>query len=74
MVIAIGTIVMGFLFKEKKLRIGGLILTLSVGAKLALYDFPGAATTEKMILFMVAGVIVLAISAIYIALEKSLSE
>lgn len=74
MVIAIGTIVMGFLFKEKKLRIGGLILTLSVCAKLALYDFPGAATTEKMILFMVAGVIVLAISAIYIALEKSLSE
>lgn len=74
MVIAIGTIVTGFLFKEKKLRIGGLALTLSVCGKLVLYDFPGAASTEKMILFMVAGIIVLAISGIYIALEKSLSE
>ena len=73
MVIAIAAVVTGFILKEKKLRIGGLVLTLAVCGKIALYDFPGAASTEKMILFMVVGLIVLAISGIYIALEKSLS-
>ncbi len=71
MIIAIGTIGAGFGFKEKKLRISGLVLTLLVCGKIVLYDFAGRASGEKMILFLVVGILVLAISAIYIALEKT---
>ena len=72
MAIAIGAVIAGFAMREKRLRIAGLVLTLLVCIKIALYDFIGAATTEKMILFLVVGVIALAISGIYIALEKKI--
>lgn len=72
MVIAVGSVIAGFCLKGKQLRIAGLVLSLLVCAKLVLYDFASAATTEKMILFLVVGVIALAISGIYIALEKKM--
>ncbi|MGN1149032.1 MAG: hypothetical protein ACI4TB_11440, partial [Lachnospiraceae bacterium] len=72
MVIAIGAVTAGFIVKEKRLRISGLALTLVVCAKIALHDFAGAATTEKMVLFLIVGLIALAISGIYIALEKTI--
>lgn len=72
MVIAIGAVISGFALREKKLRVTGLVLTLTVCAKIALYDFRGAASVEKMILFLVVGLIALAISGIYIALEKKM--
>ena len=72
MAIAIGAVIAGFAMREKRLRIAGLVLTLLVCIKIALYDFIGVATTEKMILFLVVGVIALAISGIYIALEKKI--
>ena len=70
MVIAIGAVVSGFILKEKRLRVSGLGLTLTVCGKIVLYDFAYAATTERMLLFLIVGMIVLAISGIYIALEK----
>ncbi len=72
MVIAIGAVVSGFVLKEKRLRITGLTLTLTVCAKIVLYDFISAATTERMLLFLIVGMIVLGISGIYIALEKKI--
>lgn len=72
MVIAVTAVVAGFVRKEKKLRITGLVLSLVVCGKLLLYDFQGAANLEKIILFLTVGVIVLAISGVYIALEKKM--
>ncbi len=72
MVVAVAAVVAGFIRRERKLRITGLVLSLAVCGKLILYDFPGAATLEKIILFLVSGAIVLAISGVYIALEKKM--
>lgn len=72
MVIAIGTVAAGFALRQKKLRVTGLILTLAACAKVVLYDFEGAKTAEKIILFLIAGLIALAISGIYLALEKKI--
>lgn len=72
MLIAIAAVVTGFVIKEKKLRITGLGLTLAVCGKIVVYDFAGLENEEKMILFLCVGVIVLAISGIYIALEKKI--
>ncbi len=72
MVVAVAAVVAGFIRKERKLRISGLILSLLVCGKLLLYDFPGAASFEKMILFFVTGIIVLTIPGVYIALEKKM--
>lgn len=72
MIIAIGAVIAGFVIRQRRLRMSGLLLALAVSAKLVLWDFPGAATTEKMLLFLIAGLIVLAISGIYIALEKKI--
>lgn len=72
MVVAVAAVVAGFVRKERKLRISGLVLSLLVCGKLLLYDFPGAASFEKMILFFVTGVIVLTIPGVYIALEKKM--
>lgn len=72
MFIAIGAVIAGFAIKEKKLRITGLVLTLTVCGKMVLYDFAAAATFEKMLVFLIVGLIALAISGIYVALEKKI--
>lgn len=72
MFIAIGAVIAGFIMKEKKLRITGLVLTLTVCGKMVLYDFAAAATFEKMLVFLIVGLIALIISGIYVALEKKI--
>lgn len=72
MLIAIGAVAAGFAIRQKRLRITGLSLTLIVCAKVVFYDFAGAETAEKIILFLVVGLIALAISGIYLALEKKI--
>lgn len=72
MLIAIGAVIAGFILKEKKLRITGLVLTLTVCGKMVLYDFAAAATLEKMLVFLIVGLIALVISGIYVALEKKI--
>ncbi len=72
MIIAIATVVTGFAVKSKITRIWGLGLSLAVCFKLALFDFAKSPSTEKMVLFMVIGIIALATSGIYIALEKKI--
>lgn len=72
MLIAIGAVIAGFIIKEKKLRITGLVLTLTVCGKMVLYDFAAAATLERMLVFLIVGLIALVISGIYVALEKKI--
>lgn len=71
-VIAIGSVASGFALRQKALRITGLSLTMVVCVKIVLYDFAELVNLEKMILFLIVGLIVLAISGIYIALEKKI--
>lgn len=70
MVIALVCVGIGFVAKERAVRIYGLVLSLIVCGKLVLYDFFGAPTLQKTIVFLVVGVIALVIAAIYMVLEK----
>ena len=72
MLVAIGAVAAGFAIRQKRLRITGLALTLVVCVKVVFYDFAGAQTAEKIILFLMVGLIALAISGIYLALEKKI--
>lgn len=72
MLIAIGAVAAGFAIRQKRLRVTGLSLTLAVCAKVVFYDFAGVETAEKIILFLAVGLIALAISGIYLALEKKI--
>lgn len=74
MLVAIGSVISGFVQKKKEQRIYGLILTLFVCLKIPLFDFYGIETIQKMLLFLIVGVCILAISGIYILLEKKLNE
>lgn len=70
-VVAIGT---GFYMKNKVLRIYGLILSMVVCFKIALFDFADGESLQRMILFFVAGAISLVISGIYVLLEKTVKD
>lgn len=74
MLIAIGSVICGFILKKRSQRVYGLILSLFVCLKVLLFDFRGIEDLQKMILFLVVGLIILAISGIYILLEKKLNE
>lgn len=72
MLIALSCVAAGFALREGSVRIYGLILSLFVCVKVAVYDFTGVPNLEKMILFFSIGLIALIISGIYIVLEKKL--
>ena len=74
MLIALVCVGTGFYAKEKRVRIYGLVLSLLVCGKIVLYDYRGAATLQKMILFLTVGIIALIIAGIYIVLEKKNSK
>lgn len=71
MVIALACVGVGFAIKKKSIRIYGLVLSLTVCAKLVLYDFMGGNILQKTILFFVVGLLALMIGAIYMILEWS---
>lgn len=70
MLIALLSVGAGFFERKKSIRIYGLVLSLIVCGKMVLYDFMGAPTLQKTILFFAVGVIALVIAGIYIVLEK----
>lgn len=74
MAVAIGSVIIGFALKRKEVRIYGLALSILVCLKVLFYDFMGTPLQEKMLLFLIVGVIILAISCIYIILEKKMSD
>lgn len=71
MLIALVSVTLGFLKKDKPVRIYGLVLSLCTCGKIALYDYWGAPVLQKTVLFFAVGVIALAIAGIYIVLEKN---
>lgn len=71
MVVALACVGAGFAIQRKEVRVYGLVLSLAVCVKLILYDFMGANTLQKTILFFVVGVLALMIAAIYMVLERS---
>lgn len=66
MFIALVCVGVGFANRHKAIRIYGLVLSLLICGKIALYDFLGAATIQKIVLFFAVGII----AGIYILLEK----
>lgn len=74
MVIAVACVGAGFVLKIKSLRIYGLCLSLFVCGKLLLVDFADAQSADRVISFFVVGVIALAISYLYMRIERSLTE
>jgi len=70
MVIALVCVGVGFVVKEKAVRIYGLVLSLLVCVKIVLYDYIGVSTLQRTVLFFAVGVIALIIAGIYIILEK----
>ena len=74
MLIALVSVTLGFVKKDKPARIYGLVISLVTCGKIALYDYWGAPVLQKTILFFVVGVIALAIAGVYIVLEKKCNE
>lgn len=74
MIIAVASVAVGFWLKIKSVRIYGLCMSLFVCGKLLLVDFADAQSADRVISFLVVGVIALAISYIYMRIERSLAE
>ena len=74
LVVGLISIGAGFYMSDKKVRIYGLVLSLLVCFKITLFDFSGEASLERILLFFAAGVVALAISGIYILLEKNITD
>lgn len=74
MLLGLGSIGAGFALTDKKLRIYGLVLSMLICFKITLFDFRGEDLLQKMLLFLVAGVVFLAISGIYIVLDKKYNK
>ncbi len=72
--VAIFCIAAGFMIRDRALRIYGLLLALFVCAKVAVFDFREFGVRQRIILFLVIGVIMLFTSLIYIILEKRSSR
>lgn len=73
MLIALICVGLGFAVKEKWVRIYGLVLSLIICGKITLYDSFDTAALQKTILFFTVGIIALAISGIYIILERRMN-
>ena len=71
MVLALGCVGVGFVLSKKSVRVYGLILSLCVCVKLVVYDFIGANSLQKTVLFFVVGVLALIIAGIYMVLERN---
>lgn len=63
---------MGFVCRQKAARIYGLGLAIYVALKVVLLDFSGMKAIIRMLAFLIVGILILAISYIYICLEKQI--
>lgn len=69
MVVGLFGIIVGFVQRDRKLRIYGLVLCMLMCFKIALFDFQ-VESLQRIILFMATGVVALVISGIYALMEK----
>ena len=72
MFVALVCVALGFLMKQKAVRIYGLVLAMFVCIKLAIFDIADAATLTKTIMYFVVGVLALIIAGVYIVMEMVL--
>lgn len=71
---AILCVVAGFVAKDKPARIYGIVMAIVVAFKAALFDFGEMEVVQRMLTFLIVGVLIIIISYIYILLEKKLSQ
>lgn len=71
---AILCVAMGFISREKPVRIYGIIMAIIVALKVALFDFGEMEVVQRMLTFLIVGILILVISYIYILLEKKISR
>lgn len=71
---AILCVIMGFVSKDRPVRIYGIVMAIIVAVKVALLDFGGMQPMQRMFAFLIVGILILVISYIYILLEKKLSH
>lgn len=71
---AIMCVGMGFGVRQKAARIYGLVLAIVTALKVALFDFSGVEAVQRMLAFLIVGILILVISYIYIRLEKKMSQ
>ncbi|MBR0164506.1 MAG: DUF2339 domain-containing protein [Lachnospiraceae bacterium] len=74
MALSIAAVAAGFFFRERTVRIYGLSLAIVTCFKIALFDFAELLDTQRILLFLVSGILALVISFLYIRLEKRLKE
>ncbi len=72
--VALVCVTLGFLMKQRAIRIYGLVLSMLVCIKLVFFDFAGAASLVKTIMYFVVGIIALGISGVYIVMEMHLQK
>ncbi len=72
--VALVCVTLGFLMKQKAIRIYGLVLSMFVCLKLVFFDFAGAASLVKTIMYFVVGIIALTIAGVYIVMEMKLNK
>lgn len=74
MSLALVCVALGFIFRQKGIRIYGLVLAILVCAKIGFYDFWSADSLIKTVMFFVVGILSLVIAGVYIVVEKKLSK
>ena len=72
--LALASVALGFIFRQKGIRIYGLVLAMIVCAKIGFYDFWSSEILIKTIMFFVVGVLALIIAGVYIVVEKKMSK
>lgn len=70
MILSIASVILGFITRQKAVRVYGLGLALLTCAKIAMYDFAESGDVSRITVFLVSGLLAIAISFIYIRLEK----
>ena len=69
--IALVSVIIGFVLKEKAIRIYGLVLSILVCAKIALVDFVSIGDAKyKTLMYILVGAFALMIGCIYMVLEN----
>ena len=72
--VALVCVALGFLMKQRAVRIYGLVLAMFVCIKLVFFDFAGAASLLKTIMYFIVGIIALTIAGVYIVMEMILQK
>lgn len=74
LLVALLSVILGFVLKQKRVRLYGLGLAIFVSIKITLFDFRTTEPIQKVTIFLIVGVAILLISYLYMRLEKRISR